>query len=52
MEASMAPSPLAISGHHVGELAAGLDEHGHAAQLGLGELVLGDGLAEHLAVLA
>jgi hypothetical protein len=37
-------------GHGVGELAAGLDGRGHAAELGLGELVLGDGLAEHDAV--
>ena len=39
------------AGHLVGELAGGLDGHGHAAELGLGELVLADGLAEHDPVL-
>ncbi|CAB4576423.1 unannotated protein [freshwater metagenome] len=40
--------------HHlgdlIGELTSGLSEHHHAAELGLGELVVGDGLAKDDAV--
>src|SRR5690606_23070188 len=35
------------AGDRVAELAGGLDGDGHAGELGPGELVLGDGLAEH-----
>ncbi len=35
----------------VGELAAGLDQHRHPAELGSGELVVDDVRLEHLAVL-
>ncbi len=48
MLASSMPLPSAIScADTVRELAAGLDEHRHAPQLRLGELVLGDRLTEH-----
>src|SRR5690606_34028616 len=49
LEAALALGHLA--GHGVGGLTAGLDRDGHAGQLDLRELEVGDGLAEHHSVL-